>query len=298
MGPTIETRSRDEWLAEVKRRGGRLRRRRRVGFASVAALAMVLPVSLTAAALRTGPERAVELSVAGPAPVPTDGATGTPSTSPVDEPVADGSAATTDEAPPLAGAPSPTTTTTEVHRRVATVRDPVVEPTPRTVPASVPPADDPVVASPPTTLALAPTSTVPVSSATGTTLSTTGTQSRPMCLGSEFGFRVGTDKSAYATGEPVKVVATVEKRTATACRLPSQVHVRIDNSAGQNVVAFPYTIDIVVPDNAEPGMTFTGSYTWDQRDCVNASCAQAPAGTYVVYGEAPMSDRVSFKVDP
>ena len=215
MGPTIENRSRDEWLAEVKRRGGRLRRRRRVGFGAVAALALVLPVSVTASVLRSGSERAVELSVAGPAPMPTEGASSTPSRSLVDEPVDDSSAATTDDAPPLAGAPSPTTTTTEVHRRVATLSDPVVEPTPKTVPASVPP-DDPVVTSPPMTLTLAPTGTVPASSSTGTTLSTTGPQTRPMCLGSEFGFTVGTDKAAYATGEPVKVMATVEKRTATA----------------------------------------------------------------------------------
>jgi hypothetical protein len=237
----------------------------------------------------------VELTVAGPALVPADGAASTPMTSPVDEPVAGGLGATTDDSPPLAGAPS-FTTTTEVHRPVAAVTEPVIEPAPRTVPASVPPADDPVVRSTITTLA--PPATVPSGSATVTTTTLVRAEPKsegPLCLPSDIRLTVATDKSTYATGETVTVMATVEKRTATACRM-SQVHVRVDNSAGQNVVPFPYIIEIGMPDTAQPGMTFTGSYIWDQRDCVNASCAQVPAGTYSVYGEAPISDRVSFQV--
>ncbi|HET7721551.1 MAG TPA: hypothetical protein VFK43_16400, partial [Acidimicrobiales bacterium] len=66
--PWTDSRSRDEWLAEVRRRGTRIRRRRRVALGAVGALALVLPVSVTAAVLSGGAERPVELSVAGPAP--------------------------------------------------------------------------------------------------------------------------------------------------------------------------------------------------------------------------------------
>ena len=126
MGPTTETRSRDEWLAEVKRRGGRLRRRRRVGFGVAGALALVLPVSVTATVLSGGAERPVELSVAGPAPArgveplpapPNELATG-------DVPAA---APTAEVAPP--------TTVAEVHERLSAVNG---VPVPRATPSSVP----------------------------------------------------------------------------------------------------------------------------------------------------------------
>ncbi len=118
--PSTESRSREEWLAEVQRRGTRIRRRRRIGFGVVGAFALVLPVSVTATVLRGGTERAVQVSVAGPAP---------------------------------AGGDMPTTT--EVHRRVAVINGSVVESTPT---KSVPPADDPVVERPTTTMAPVATS--------------------------------------------------------------------------------------------------------------------------------------------
>ena len=294
--PWTESRSREEWLAEVRRRGERIRRRRRFTVAMVGAFALVLPLSAIAGYLVGPPDRSVELSVAGPAPAAV-GLVMSPTSPAVDDIVTSGLPALPEATPPLAGAPSQITTTTEVHRPAAAVSEPVVEPVPRTVPASVPPGDDPVVRSPATTAPPTAAGSAGIASSGGVgTALRTDSQSVPLCGQSDLRLTVATDKPAYAVGEPVKVTATLEKRTSAACRLPSQVHVPIDNSAGRNVVPFPYTLDIPVPDNPEPGMTFTGSYTWDQRDCVNASCAQAPAGTYGVYGSAPMAERVSFQV--
>ncbi|MDQ4069987.1 MAG: hypothetical protein M3203_11035, partial [Actinomycetota bacterium] len=51
--PWTESRSRDEWLAEVRRRGERIRRRRRLAVSAVGAVALLVPgaalVSLSSA---------------------------------------------------------------------------------------------------------------------------------------------------------------------------------------------------------------------------------------------------------
>jgi len=67
LAPT-ESRSRDEWLAEVRGRGERIRRRRRVTAALVGALALVLPVTALTTFLGGDGPRSVELTAAGPAP--------------------------------------------------------------------------------------------------------------------------------------------------------------------------------------------------------------------------------------
>ena len=53
---------------------------------------------------------------------------------------------------------------------------------------------------------------------------------------------------------------------------------------------------------AEPGKSFSSSFTWDQKNCSGSSCAQVPAGTYVVIADwtesGPYSGRSSFQIAP
>jgi hypothetical protein len=122
---STEFRSRDEWLAEVRRRGRRLRRRRRIVVSLVSALAMVLPVGAVTAVMSGEAERGAQgLSVAGPGP--SEGIAPVP-----EEPT------TTTTAPERLAPPPPSTTTT------------------------VPPVDDPVVRSATTTTTGLPAFTPP-----------------------------------------------------------------------------------------------------------------------------------------
>ena len=268
MGPT-ETRSRDEWLAEVQRRGTRIRRRRRVGAGILGALALVLPVSVTASLLGGGSERAVELSVAGP------GAGGAITVPP--------SAA--DELPPGALPPltapateRPTTTIAEVHRRVSAVNGVFVTPS---VPTSVVPADDPVVRST-TTLAppVAPPRPVPgpaQSTAAGAASSAAAAPCPPEALQID----VVPSKASFALGEMVKGTGFVQTIRAANCLVPVPASFRIEDVASGRVVGSSVSVtEHTSPLTAEPGKMYTSTFTWDQKDCSGAICSQVPAGLY------------------
>ncbi len=275
MGPILETRSRDEWLAEVKRRGGRLRRRRRVGFGAVAALALVLPVSVTAGVLSGGAERAVELSVAGPAP-----AGGmAPLPAPPNE-------LATGEVPAVA-APAeeaPTTSIAEVHERVASING---VPAPRSSPASEPPADEPVIRPETTTTSPSGSSSSPVRPMPPPTTvpPATSEPAAAPCAPSEARVTVSTEKASYGPGESVRGASTLENRSSSACLLPTRAFFRIMNAAGKDVGSFAYTLELRMPVRAEPGKVFTSTFTWDQLDCAGSACAQVPPGTYTAVAD-------------
>jgi hypothetical protein len=273
-----------------------------MGYSAVAALALVLPVSLTASALRTGPERAVEVSVAGPAPA--GGMAALPATITPIEPEAGtlDPPAVTAELPPPPVAPSPTTTTTEVPRRVATING-AVEPAP---PTSVPSADDPVVQRPTTTLAPAASTLAAGAPNSNSTPPVTAQPTEPWCPFDDVRATVVTDKSMYATGETVQGTSTLQNRGTTTCVLVFDVIISVRNSAGR-AVDFLKVVDFKKAAKVEPGQTFTSSFTWDQKDCASVvvdvyptprdRCAQVPPGVYTATdGSAQDSVPGSFQI--
>lgn len=312
--PWTESRSREEWLAEVRRRGTRIRRRRRVGFGVVGALALVLPVSITAGVLRVGPERAVELSVAGPAPAASDArpttTTGESSAAGPDlgggvigTAVSGGTGGRAPATSPPAGAPSETTTT-EVHQRVATING-AAEPTP---PSSVPRRDDPVAGGdnsstkPRSSSAAAPTGAgTAVESPTGSSAAPSTTP-KP-CAASDVKVAVTTDKAVYAMGEMIRGAFTLERAAGVDCVLEhvdpdgtvsSRVSYHTENSAGRIVEQNGGESRSAFGAPFEPRKSYSFGFTWDQKDCSSAvdretpdrtACLQVLAGTYVFIGE-------------
>jgi hypothetical protein len=74
----------------------------------------------------------------------------------------------------------------------------------------------------------------------------------------------------------------------------------VEDATGATVASFPHTADFQLPVKAEPGRTFTNSFSWDQTDCGPGPCAQVPAGTYTVVAEwteaGPYVGRGSFSI--
>ena len=292
-----ESGSRELWLAEVKRRGEQIRRRRRLAGSFVGAMALLVPVIAVASSLNAGGEDpGVRLAASGPAR-----ATAFSIPSPVVG--SDGEAATTTTTvefvpttlPERAAASTPPqTTTTEVHRRGESVNG-TVEPAP---PTSVPPAGGSVVAG-----ADPPSGTL--SAASGSAAPSIMTL-RP-CTPADVKVSVTTDKAVYAKGEKVTGVSTLEKVAPSDCRLEgvdpergivyTRDSLRIDDAAGRMVRGgdeySASTSGLVLP---EPQKTYTRAFSWDQRDsgehdCTVILCLQVPAGTYTVVvswmGEGP-----------
>ena len=311
--PWTDSRSRDEWLAEVRRRGTRIRRRRRAAFGAIGALALVLPVSVTATVLSGGTEGAVELSVAAPAPL---GGLATPLPSPPNE-LATGdvpAAATT-----AVEAPAPITVTGVQEREAAinAVPEPRSSTTP--VPTSVPPADDPVVARS-TPAPKAPDGSASSPPAGGQLASSSaasapsGPAALPPCIASEFGLTVTMERSAYGRGEMVKGGSVLEKRTAGPCVLPSWgIQISLRNGAGTNLTHTARTflssstfeqdrqgLSTCDADGCrrvvDLGAVFTDTFEWETVDCTNvapvrpvppddSNCVPFPAGTYTVVAD-------------
>lgn len=113
---------------------------------------------------------------------------------------------------------------------------------------------------------------------------------------------VTTAKSTYSPGETVQGSSTLENRGSVACLLPTRAFFRVVNSAGKDVSSFAYTMEFRYPVRAEPGKTFSSSFTWDQRDCSGPACAQVPAGPYTVVADwsesGPYVGRSTFQVVP
>lgn len=306
--PWTESGSRQEWLEEVKRRGERLRRRRRMSFAVVGALALVLPAAAVATFLTRDSGRDLHVAVAGPAPT-REVAGMTP---------ADGAGA--GETPPMPP-PDEVTTTTEPHGRVATINGGSA-PQPqggdlhgRTEPpapgSSVAPGDDaqrrPGATNPAASPGGAGDPNTAPSSGAGSPPPPAAPPSPPTtapgaanCPSSEVRVTVTTDRSTYGPGETVRGSTTIENRSAGACLLPTRGFVRILDSAGKDVSRFVYTMEYRFPVLAEPGKTFTTPFTWDQKDCSGSACVQVPAGTYTVTADwtegGSYSGRGSFTI--
>lgn len=304
--PWTESRSRDEWLAEVRRRGERIRRRRRTATALVGALVLAVPVGAAVTLLGGRTDRGVALTVAAPPP-PSAGDSSRPGASATD---VDGgtpaAGAATGEAIPPSGGPPPTTTA-EVHRRLSSINGSPPPPSP----TAVPPADDPVVRPAPAGSS-GSAGGAPIS---GNNSSNGGAATSPAvvattvpplgdnpvsCPAAAVNVTVATERATYSVGETVRGSSTLENRSATTCLLPTRAFFRIVDAGGRTVGSFTYTLELRLPVKAEPGRSFTSTFTWDQRDCSGASCDQVPAGTYVAVADwnesGPYGGRASFEI--
>ena len=279
-----ESRSRDEWLAEVRRRGERLRRRRQMTIALVGALAMVVPFSAAAAGFLTaGSDPGQELSVAGPAPA---GQGTGPVTSREVEPAP---GITLPDEPMPAGEPGTPTTipglsVENLHRRT----DPQLPPGDGTVtqapPVTIPPADDPVVRStitvpPPATTAsprLTPNQATPSGTAAGAPATALAA-----CPAEALQLDVVPTKATFSLGETVSGMFFLQTRQAGDCVITLPASFRIEHVAtGKVLGTVGATSEFPSPARAEPGKMPTSTFSWDQSDCSGAACAQAAPGLY------------------
>ncbi len=285
MGPIIETRSRDEWLAEVKRRGGRLRRRRQLTMALVGALALVLPVSALTTLLGGDSDPDVSQLVAGPGPTP----------SPVEIAPSTGiEAGSAGEVPTLPIAPATTTT---------------VKPAPSAAVTSL--TDDPVVRPAPTTTVPSGNGITTLQGAVPTTTIAPEPALAP-CVASEFKVTVSMEQTTYKPGETVSSTSVLEKLSPGRCLLPSwSMEVSFLNSAGKDVAQSARTRNSYSSDDqyqkwyegcaehpcqrwVERGAVFTQKLGWETVDCTtvptgpivpppgDSNCKPFPAGTYTV----------------
>ncbi|MDQ3898873.1 MAG: DUF4232 domain-containing protein [Actinomycetota bacterium] len=292
--PWTESRSRDEWLAEVRRRGERMQRRRRVALSAAGAVALLAP-ALAFASLSSNGDGDRQLRVAAAGPSPTAPAAGP------DGPYAAGGDGAIRTTTTLAGAaplpevtapstPLYSTTTSEVHRRVASIN-------------GIPAPDDPVIRPTPPTTTAAGNGSARSSPLLPAPSSTTAPVNEPVadpCVASEVKVTVTPDRPNYGRGELVRWSSTIENRSSTTCLLSGRAFFRVEDGAGRTVGSFPSTANYMVPVKAEPGKTITNSGSWDQHDCSGQSCAQVPSGAYVIVAEwteaGPYVGRGSFTV--
>ena len=167
---------------------------------------------------------------------------------------------------------------------------------PRTSPPRPP---DPVVRPPAADSSGSTSSPVLVPPPSTTVAASTEAPLAP-CPASEVKVTVTTDKPAYALGQTVQGSSTLENRSGSACLLPTRGFFRIVNGAGKDVSSFAYTLEFRMPVRAEPGKSFTSTFTWDQKDCAGAACVQVPPGTYTVTADwtesGPYRGSASFQI--
>ncbi|HEX2117698.1 MAG TPA: hypothetical protein VHF91_00820 [Acidimicrobiales bacterium] len=296
--PWTESRTREEWLVEVRRRGERIRRRRRVALSVVGALAMVLPVSALVSMTGGDPDPNLRVTAVGPGPGQGSTAAGAllpiVTTTSLEAEIAHvpstGSAAAAEPGSVPSAEASPPTTA-EVHRRAGAVNGRA-------------PYDDPVVRPTPTTTLGEGGSTG--NSSSGPTLAApsapppTTDPALTTCPVSEVEVVVTVERSNYASGETVQWTSTLTNRSATTCLVSGRAFFHVEDVNGKIVGSFPSTADFQLPVKAEPGKTFQSGRSWDQTDCSANPCALVPAGRYTVVASwteaAPYVGRGSFQI--
>lgn len=242
------TRSRDELLDHVVRRGTALRRRRQLLTGAVAGLAAVtLGISLVALVSRDTSSNTDILTASG---------AGTSSTAALH-----GAAAAVD------AVPDSTTTTTAPAPVVTSV---VPRPSSSPTTAGPAPATTPTTAAPPATAA----PTVPAT--TTTTISN--------CTVADLTAASTTDKATYAAGETVKVSGTIRNTSSRPCLYGFSFTATFKDATGKTVslTVASHGDYFNGPPVFNPGQTYDASHQWNQQICVpeTGACAQAPAGTY------------------
>ncbi len=291
--PWTESRSRDEWLAEVRRRGEHLRMRRRLALSAVGAVALLAP-ALAMVSYSSGGEtgRQFQVAAGGPAPTTRDAAPSLPTVmgeaDAIPTTTALAGAAPLPEVTAPAG-PLYSTTTTEVHRRVSSINgvrgndDAAARPSPPTTTTG----SDSVPRSP--VMPVPPSTTVPP-----------GDSSLSACPTGDVKVTVTIDKPDYTPGETVTWSSTLENGAATTCLVSGRAFFHVEDTAGKTVGSFPYTANYMLPVKAEPGKRITNTGRWNQEDCSGPTCTQVPPGKYVVVAEwtegGPWVGRGSFQI--
>ena len=170
------------------------------------------------------------------------------------------------------------------------------------VPATIPPGDNPVITRPPATKPPAdPNGSVgsPILVPPASTSVPPSAELGP-CRSADVRVTVTTTKASYGPGETVQGSSTLANRGPVACLLPTRAFFRILNGAGKDVGGFAYTMEFRYPVRAEPGNTFSSSFTWDQRDCSGPACARVPPGMYTVVADwsesGPYTGSTTFQV--
>lgn len=237
--------------------------------ALIGALTLVLAAGGFIAWAGAGSEGGGELRLTAEGPAPADGV---PMPAPPNQP-------SSGDVPPEATTTSTvdSLSVTRVHPRTQP-DDPVVRP-----PASDPSGStsSPILAPPPSTTVAPDAAPAP-------------------CAASEVKVTVATDRAAYGPGQTVQGSSTLENRSASACMLPTRAFFRVTNGAGKDVGSFAYTLEFRMPVRAEPGKTFTSTFTWDQKDCAGSACVQVPPGTYTAVADwtesGPYTGRTTFQI--
>ena len=291
--PWTESRTRDEWLAEVTRRGERIRTRRRMALSAALGTALLVPaIGLVSLSARGDGDRQVQVAAGGPAPATGAADAEPPSVlggSEVVAPALPADAAGANlSSEAIAGpgveriAPGQPTTT-EVHRRISAINGSPT-PGPAQVTSTTRVAGEPIAPPPAGGGVVGSTPGASTSSAAGGTIGqpVQGGTSLAACPVAEVRVTVTTDKTAYARGETVRFSSTLENRSATACMVSGRAFFSVEDGAGKSVGSFAYTANFMMPVKAEPGQTFTNSASWDQQDCSGSACVQVPPGTYTV----------------
>ena len=184
---------------------------------------------------------------------------------------------------PAGEVPPEAATTTTVDSRSVTPVPPRPQPDD---PVVRPPASDPSGSTSSPILVPPPTTVTPATQAP--------------CPSSQVRVTVVTARAAYGPAQTVQGSSILENRSASTCLLPTRAFFRIVNGAGKDVGSFAYTLEFRMPVAAEPGKTFTSTFTWDQRDCAGPACTQVPAGTYTVTADwtegGPYTGSTTFQI--
>lgn len=247
------SRTRDELLSKVTRRGEELRRRRRAGRGLTSVVAVVTAVAIAGLAIGSGDEDpAVQVATEGP------------STSAAPEALPEAFP----EPIPLVPVEAPPTTSTPD-------RPPLPTSTSSPSPASpgLPPATTPTA----------------VTATTGPTASTTAPTTpwpaaeKPGCTLEQLGIATAPDKPEFRPGEVVRVTTTLRNQSSTTCyHHGSSFHFNIDNGAGGGLAGGYHEDNFgnTPADPLHPGQTLTETVPWNQSSCSDTGCAQAAPGTY------------------
>ena len=270
------TRTREELLSRVTRRGEELRRRHRGGRV-VATISAVLVVAAVAGIGITGDgDPAVQV------------ATGGPSTT-------TGGEAWVEPVPGAAGE-FPTSTSTPGPAPMATPGS-VSAP-----PSSLPPTTVTAASAAPTSTAAPPTTGRTASPTT----STSQAPDKPKCTTAQLEMTANPEKPEFRPGEVVRIPTTIRNRTSAPCYYNGfTLSYEVKNAAGQGLGGGAHHADTFRDVALEAGQTLTENADWNPQDCTGGpgTCMQAAPGDYTAnlrwsLADLPIQATVSFRLVP
>ena len=261
------TRTRDELLSKVQRRGHELRRRRRASRRLVSVGALVAVVGIVGALTTgSGGDRQVQVATEGPPP--------TTAAEPPSEPALNQS-----QAVPA----GPSTTAAGPLTLPGLSPDPMPAPPPSPGPMPAPPPGGTTVTTPPATWSIP--STTPTAGPATTSTSTAPRQ--PRCGAEHLTVTAAPDKPAYGPGERVMVTSTILNRTAAVCYywVSYSFSYVVSDSAGRPIISGTTHDDAFEDIPLAPGETVTRTdASWNQIICTGdiRTCTRAAPGDYTI----------------